>query len=121
MAVVVSVTVVDGEQEIVSNTVGVAVREPDAELLTVGVPVVVRVVLILREVVPDPVGEIVCLAVGVAVVEADEETVDSTVPVELTERGAVAVAESVRVGVEVVVGVRVPGADRDGEELRVVS
>lgn len=45
------------------------------------VPVVVRVVLTLREVVADPVVVIVATCVGVPEVDAEEETVGSTVGV----------------------------------------
>ncbi len=79
--VLVSLGDVEGDPDTVSGTVAVAEREAVIVADSVGVPVVVRVVETLRDVVAVPVGLIVWRVVGEDVVEAEGETVGSLVPV----------------------------------------
>ena len=80
-------------------------------------PVVVRVVLTEREVVPDAVGETVPIVDTEAVVEGDPDTVGATVPLADSVAATVPVADKLTVLVGVPVDERVPTAEIEGEAV----
>jgi hypothetical protein len=101
----------EGEPETVSATEDVAEAESFAERVSTAVPVAVRVVLILREAVPEAVGETVPTEVTDAVVEGEPDTVGTTVPEAVSVGATVPEADKLIVLVGVPVDERVPTED----------